>query len=42
MKKGPLLNNNSRKFTTRDSLGIESVAASTSRDIRKFDENFQS
>ena len=33
MKKGPLLNNNSRKFTTRDSLGIESVAASISRDL---------
>ena len=33
MKKGPLLNNNSRNFTTRDSLGIESVAASISRDL---------
>ena len=33
MRKGPLLNNNSRKFTTRDSLGIESVAASISRDL---------
>ena len=33
MKKGPLLNNNSRKFTTRDSLGIESVASSISRDL---------
>ena len=33
MKKGPLLNNNSRNFTTRDSLGIESVAASISREL---------
>ena len=33
MQKGPLLNNNSRNFTTRDSLGIESVAASISREI---------
>ena len=33
MKKGPLLNNNSRNFTTRDSLGIESVAAAISRDL---------
>lgn len=33
MEKGPILNNNSRSFTTRDSLGIESVAASISREL---------
>jgi len=33
MKKGPLLNNNIRNFTTRDSLGIENVAASISAEL---------
>lgn len=33
MKKGPLLNNNIRSFTTRDSLGIENVAASISAEL---------
>ena len=33
IRKGPLLNNNIRSFTTRDSLGIESVAASISAEL---------
>lgn len=33
MKKGPLLNNNKKNFTTRDSLGIEGVAASISAEL---------
>ena len=33
MPKGPLLNDNKRSFTTRDSLGIESVATSISAEI---------
>lgn len=33
MPKGPRLNNISRNFTTRDSLGIEGVATSISREI---------
>ncbi len=33
MKKGPLLNDNKRDFTTRDSLGIEGVAASISAEL---------
>ena len=33
MAKGPRLNNISRNFTTRDSLGIEGVATSISAEI---------
>lgn len=33
MKKGPLLNKNTNNFTTRDSLGIEGVAASISAEL---------
>ena len=33
MSKGPRLNNITRNFTTRDSLGIEGVATSISAEI---------
>ncbi len=33
MPRGPRLNNINKNFTTRDSLGIESVATSISADI---------
>lgn len=33
MRKGPLLNKNTYNFTTRDSLGIEGVAASISAEL---------